>query len=152
MAVPSTIADLDATAANNSPSGSESIGTNLDDYLRAHAAIIKQVSNSKVSKDSDVGAASMPVGTTGQRPSASTGLFRFNTTLSQFEGYNGSAWGAVGGGATGGVGNAAFYENDVTVTADYTITTNKNAMTAGPITINSGVTVTVPSGSVWTVV
>ncbi len=45
MAVPSTIADLDATAANNSPSGSESIGTNLDDYLRAHAAIITQVSN-----------------------------------------------------------------------------------------------------------
>ena len=48
MAVPSTIADLDTVAANNSPSGSESIGTNLDDYLRSHAAIIKQVSNAKV--------------------------------------------------------------------------------------------------------
>lgn len=45
-----------------------------------------------------------------------------------------------------------FYENDQSVTADYTITTNKNAMSAGPITIGSGVTVTVPSGSAWAIV
>ena len=44
MAVPSSIADLDAVAANNSPAGSDAIGTALDDYLRAHASIIKQVS------------------------------------------------------------------------------------------------------------
>lgn len=58
----------------------------------------------------------------------------------------------VRGGATGAGSNAAFYENDTTITADYTITTNKNAMTAGPITINNGVTVQIPSGSVWTIV
>ena len=58
----------------------------------------------------------------------------------------------VGGGATGGGNDQIFYENDQTVTTDYTITTNKNAMTAGAITINSGVTVTVPSGSTWTIV
>lgn len=46
MSVPITVADLDATAANNSPLGSEAIGTSLDDYLRAYASIIKQVSNS----------------------------------------------------------------------------------------------------------
>jgi len=45
-----------------------------------------------------------------------------------------------------------FYENPTTVTADYTITTNKNAMSAGPITINSGVTITVPTNSTWTIV
>lgn len=45
-----------------------------------------------------------------------------------------------------------FFENDITLTADYTITTNKNAMSAGPITIDSGVTITVPAGSTWTVV
>jgi hypothetical protein len=45
-----------------------------------------------------------------------------------------------------------FYENDITLTSNYTISTNKNAMTAGPVTINSGVTVTVPSGSTWTIV
>jgi hypothetical protein len=55
-------------------------------------------------------------------------------------------------GATGGTGNQVFYENDQTITANYTITTNKNAMTAGPVTINSGVTVVVPSGSSWTIV
>ena len=53
----------------------------------------------------------------------------------------------VGGGA-----NKAFYENDTSVTTDYTITTGKNAMTAGPVTVNPGVTVTVPVGSYWTVV
>ena len=55
----------------------------------------------------------------------------------------------IGGGSsvpTGGGSDAVFYENDQAVTADYTITNNKNAMAAGPITINSGVTVTVGSG------
>ena len=45
-----------------------------------------------------------------------------------------------------------FYMNGQTVTANFTIQTNYNAISAGPISINSGVTVTVPSGSVWTVV
>ena len=44
-----------------------------------------------------------------------------------------------------------FFVNPTTVSANYTIPTNYNAMTAGPITVNSGVTVTVPSGSTWTV-
>jgi len=42
--------------------------------------------------------------------------------------------------------------NATTVSANYTIPTNYNGLSAGPITINSGITVTVPSGSVWTVV
>lgn len=61
-------------------------------------------------------------------------------------------WANATAGATGGGSDKAFWENDITITTDYTITTNKNAMTAGPITINSGVTITVPSGSTWTVV
>jgi hypothetical protein len=63
---------------------------------------------------------------------------------------------ATGGGGsgqpTGAVGNPVFYENDQIVTGNYTITSNKNAMSAGPITVNAGVIVTVPAGSVWTVV
>ena len=57
-------------------------------------------------------------------------------------------------GATGGNSgaNAVFWENDNTVTHDYTITANKNAGTFGPITINSGVTVTVPNNSTWTII
>jgi hypothetical protein len=99
------------------------------------------------------GSAIIPTGTTAQRDgSPASGYFRYNSTLNSFEGYNGTAWGAVGGGATGGSNNAVFYENDQTVTADYTISTNKNAMSAGTITINSGVTVTIPSGSTWVIV
>ena len=51
-----------------------------------------------------------------------------------------------------GVQGGVFYENPTTIATDYTITTNKNAMTAGPITVNSGVTVTVPTNSTWTIV
>ena len=89
----------------------------------------------------------IPKGTTAQRGSGVDGKFRFNTTTNSFEGYSNSAWGSIGGGATGGGTDAVFYENDQTVTTDYTITTNQNAMAAGVVTINSGVTVTVPSGS-----
>jgi hypothetical protein len=56
------------------------------------------------------------------------------------------------GGATGGGSDQVFYENDQTVTTNYTITTNRNAVTAGPVTVNSGVTVTIPDGSNWVVV
>ena len=56
------------------------------------------------------------------------------------------------GGATGGGTDQIFYENGQTVTTSYTLSTNKNAVTAGPVTINSGVTVTIPSGSSWVVV
>lgn len=44
-----------------------------------------------------------------------------------------------------------FFVNPITISANYTIPTNYNAGTFGPISINSGVTVTVPSGSTWTV-
>ena len=94
----------------------------------------------------------LPDGTTGQRPTGVAGMIRYNTTLTQFEGYKNSAWGAIGGGATGGSSDDIFYENGQTITTNYTITTNKNAMTAGPVTINSGIVVTIPSGSSWVVV
>ena len=63
------------------------------------------------------------------------------------------SWGeAGGGGATGGGTDEIFYENDQVVTANYTITTNKNAVTAGVIAITSGIDITIPSGSYWVVV
>jgi len=57
-----------------------------------------------------------------------------------------------GGGAGGAQAGGVIYENNQSITANYTLTTGKNGMSAGPITINSGVVVTVPSGSVWTIV
>lgn len=49
-------------------------------------------------------------------------------------------------------GGGVIYENNTTVTSNYTITAGKNGMSAGPLTINSGVVVTVPDGSTWTIV
>lgn len=52
---------------------------------------------------------------------------------------------------TAGAGGAIF-ENTQTISANYTLTSGKNGLSAGPITIASGITVTVPSGSVWAIV
>ena len=54
----------------------------------------------------------------------------------------------VGGAST----NSVFFENDKAVAVNYQITSTKNAMSAGPIAINAGIAVTVPSGSSWTIV
>ena len=97
------------------------------------------------------GAAKLNVGTTAQRPTAASGLVRYNTTISKFEGYGATAWGALGGGATGGGADQVFVENGQTVTTSYTLSTGFNAMSTGPITVASGVTVTVPSGARWVV-
>ena len=100
---------------------------------------------------SATGSEIVSTGTTAERDvTPQAGYFRFNTTNVQFEGYTGSAWSGVGG-ASGGGGNPIVYENDSVVTASYTITTGKNASSTGPLTINSGITVTVPTGSRWVV-
>lgn len=57
-----------------------------------------------------------------------------------------------GGGATGGGTDEVFYENGQTVNYDYTIVSTKNAMSTGPVTVVSGVTVTVESGARWVVI
>jgi hypothetical protein len=98
------------------------------------------------------GAVKVPVGTTAQQPSPVTGMIRFNSTTSLYEGYGASAWGALGGGATGGGSDQVFNLNDQVVTTDYTIASTKNASSAGPITINTGVTVTVSTGATWVIV
>ena len=107
----------------------------------------------KIDKTSNAGAALMPAGTTAERPvTPQYGATRANSTLNQQEWWNGTAWVPMGGGATGAPGNTVFFENDITVTGNYTITAGKNAMSAGPITIADGVSVTVPNGSSWSIV
>jgi hypothetical protein len=96
-------------------------------------------------------AVTVPKGDTSERGTNAAGKFRFNTELGKFEGNDGTAWGTVGGGATGGGSDAVFVENDQTVTENYTIPATKNAMSTGPITIDSGVTVTVSTGARWVV-
>lgn len=96
------------------------------------------------------GGIKLPVGSTADRPSSVTGYIRYNTTLNAFEGFTGN-WSPLGGGATGSGGDQVFVETNQTVTTSYTLSSGFNAITASPLTVNSGVTVTVPSGAAWIV-
>lgn len=92
-------------------------------------------------------------GTTAERPAVpEQAMIWFNTDLGSFEGFDGTSWGAIGGGATGGSGDAVFIENDQTVTSNYTIPATKNALTTGPIQVNDGVIVTISPGARWVVI
>lgn len=93
----------------------------------------------------------LPSGKTDERTSGDPGEIRYNTDLDTFEGYS-TFWGPIGGGATGGAGNAIFWENEQIVTQNYTITANRNAGTFGPVIIADGIEVIIPDGSQWTIV
>jgi hypothetical protein len=124
------------------------IGASTTNSLTLNAATIVAPSALTVSS---TGAIKLPSGTDAQRPTAAAGQIRYNTTAGRFEGYT-TAWGGIGGGATGGGTDEVFQENGNTVNTSYTITTNKNAISAGDITIASSATVTVPTGSRWIIV
>ncbi len=114
---------------------------------------MKSIGPSSIDVDqafNSLGAVKLPASTTADRPSAVAGKIRYNTTTGSFEGYT-SAWGSIGGGATGAGGDTVFQENSIIVTTSYTLTTGKSASSVGPITINGGATVTVPGGYRWIV-
>jgi len=90
----------------------------------------------------------VPIGTTNERPTPEQGLLRFNTDEGSFEGYNGEDWGQIGGGAI----DDLFYENARDITENYTVSATRNTMTIGPVVIDSGVTITVPSDGRWVIV
>lgn len=97
---------------------------------------------------SGTGQVKLPAGTTAQRSgSPATGMLRYNTSLSSFEGYDGTAWGGIGGAQAGG----AIVTNKSVASVSYTIASGENGMSVGPVTINSGVTVAVSSGQRWLV-
>lgn len=148
------INNVDNTSDLNKPisTATQTAITNLSNSTTTSLALKANLTTT-TPRTSTTGSATIPAGTTVQRDATPlAGYFRFNSTLGKFEGYSGTAWGAVGGGATGGGSDEVFIENGQTVTNNYTLTTGKNAISAGPITINSGVTVTVPTGQVWTIV
>ena len=113
-----------------------------------HAALTGSTFTGKVTHNY-TSSLTIPSGTTAQRDGTpAVGMFRHNSTLNQFEGYNNGAWGAIGGGAgaTCGGTDEVFFESDQAATTSYSISAGKNAHTVSP-TINSGVTITVPSGA-----
>ena len=110
-------------------------------------------------------AALLPVGTTAQRLTSVSGQIRFNSTNKEFEGYGGipytsitPAWQYISSMPTGpvtaatGATNKIFYQNALVVTEDYTTPTTANSLSAGPIAIAAGKTVTVPVGSTWAII
>jgi hypothetical protein len=112
----------------------------------ARAATVTSLTSTGDGSFTGTGQVKLPSGTTGQRSgSPAAGMIRYNNSTGSFEGYT-SAWGSIGGGATGAGGDTVFQENSRTVTTSYTLTSGKSASTVGPITINSGVTLTIPSG------
>jgi hypothetical protein len=146
-----------STSATNAAASATAAGTSASNAATSetNAAASAASAANRVPRTSTTGSAVMPTGTSAQRDgSPSDGYTRFNTTIKALEVYDASSasWVPAGQGATGAVGNPAFYENDQTITGDYTITANKNAGSFGPMSIASGVTLTIPSGSVWTVV
>jgi hypothetical protein len=203
----SNITSGDATNASSISTNATNIATNVTNIASNVTAL-----GNKVPRTGTTGAALVPSGDTAQRtgetnqPAVATGHIRFNTQLIQFEGYNGTAWGKIGGGgfdvlaapptspapqggdvywdndegipyiyydqggnpsqaqwiplvpqqnpksAEGGGSDEIFHENDQAVTTSYTIATGRNALSAGPITINTGATVTVSAGSTWVIV
>jgi hypothetical protein len=128
--------------------GNTTLGNASGDTITLNAATANVPNNLNFS---GTGTIRLPNGTTGERPTPAAGMIRYNTTDASFEGYAAGEWGSIGGGATGAGGDQVFYENELTVTASYTLTTSRNAMSTGPITIDSGVTVTVPTGQRWVI-
>ena len=175
---------------------SSSDAININKNLEVQTANVTTLIASSDSSFTSTGALLISKGTTGQRTAGTAGQLRFNTTTSEFEGYNGGAWASVGGSAisndtntasdlfpaflnsTNGTALSIFTSNtqylfkpstgelsvkvpranngivvnSATISSNYTIAAGDNGMSAGPITVNTGVTVTISSGSVWTVV
>ena len=124
------------------PSDNVSTLTNDSGYL---------TSTTGVTKTASTGSGVLPAGTTAQRDgSPAAGYIRFNSDDTSFEGYDGSAWGSIGGGGGASAGGA-IYENNDTITSSYTIAAGKNGHSVGPITISSGAAVTITSGQRWVV-
>jgi len=152
----SAVASADSASSSATSAGesaTSAVNANQS-YLDVVASIDTLVEPTTiVRKDSDTGVAFLPAGTTAERPTLTVNdrAIRYNTDLLTFEGWNGTTWTGVGGGATGGGSDKVFVLNEQTVTADYTIPVGQNAHSAGTITIATGVTVTIPDGSQWVI-
>jgi hypothetical protein len=95
---------------------------------------------------SGTGQVKLPAGTTGQRSgSPANGMIRYNSSLSQFEGYGAGQWGGIGGAQAGG----AIMTNKDVASVSYTIASGENGLSVGPITVDSGVTITVATNQRW---
>ncbi len=134
----SAVADANEFEINEAGTSKKVTGTQIKTFVYAPDEITL----------TGTGSIELPTGTTAQRPgSPAAGMFRYNSTTAEFEGYT-TTWGSIGGGASAG---GAIYENTDDITANYTITAGSNGMSVGPMTIAAGITVTIPSGQRWVI-
>jgi hypothetical protein len=95
---------------------------------------------------SGTGQVKLPAGTTAQRSGSPVdGMLRYNTDLDSFEGYVDGIWGGIGGAQAGG----AIMTNKSAASVSYTIAAGENGLSVGPITVGSGVTITVSTNQRW---
>jgi hypothetical protein len=74
-------------------------------------------------------------------------MIRYNTDQDQIEGYVNGVWGGISGAQAGG----AILTNKDAASVNYTIATGENGLSVGPVTVNSGITITVTSGQRWVI-
>ena len=85
--------------------------------------------------------------TTATRPSAPVvGLIGYNSTTGLPETWNGSYWASSGASA-----NGVIYQNNLAITSNFTLNASNGGMSVGPVSLASGITVTIPSGSRWVI-
>ena len=143
-----TIKSADADGFLNLSGGTtSSVGTQIRLYAESHATAANDITFRSGGSAVLQYNASTPVWNFQANGITTTGT----VTATSYAG-DGSALTGIAAGAGGGGNDEIFWENGQNVTTNYTVTNGKNAMSAGPITINSGVTVTVGAGETWTVI
>jgi len=127
-------------------------------FVTAADALLTADINAKdalnVKKTSSTGSAILPAGTQAQRDgSPAVGAIRFSSTLIGWEGWNGTNWVPIGGGQMLGQAlvKGVFY-NNTNIAENLTVKAGTNGLSAGPVTVDNGFTVTVENGSVWSIV
>jgi len=135
---------------NNTPIGSITPSTGRFTTISASNSIVVGANSTPISVlISTTDALGVPVGNAAQQPAnAAAGYLRFNTDTVQFEGYNGSVWGGIGGAQAGG----AIITNNQVATVNYTITSTQNGFSVGPVSVANGVVITISAGSRWAII
>jgi len=143
------------TVSTDPTMGGDISGTASNAQIVANAVTSNEIANNavtgaKIAMTSDAqGDVLFYGGTDYERLAAGTSGYFLKTLGSGAD----PAWAEVPAGApTGGGTEKVFYENENSVDTDYTLTTNYNAVSAGPVTVASGVTVTIPAGQAWVIV
>ena len=135
---------------NNTPIGNTAPSTGRFTTISASNSIVVGANSTPISVlINTTDALGVPVGNAAQQPAnAAAGYLRFNTDTVQFEGYNGSVWGGIGGAQAGG----AIITNNQTATVNYTITSTQNGFSVGPVSVANGVVITISAGSRWAII